>query len=145
MQALRLQALPRHLYPPRLGRADYAAAGMPELRKTDDDVGEVGRMSLLHLTLCRDTRKPLTGIARYCQVHVRVTLPAKRMPLLRLPALSCNLDSSGTSRKTHPPNVLPALRQAHDNVEETNSGMVIPARGVWSSLVDVHGAFGYLI
>ena len=40
MSRLRLQAFPRHLHPPRLGRADYAAAGVSALRKEDDDVGK---------------------------------------------------------------------------------------------------------
>jgi hypothetical protein len=37
---LRLQALPRHLYPTGLGRPDCASPGVPPLWRTDDDLGE---------------------------------------------------------------------------------------------------------
>ena len=44
MFSLRVQALPRHLHSPGMGRPDYAAAGVSELRKENDDVGEGGRV-----------------------------------------------------------------------------------------------------
>jgi len=40
-----LPALPRHLHPPRVGRADHAAAGVSALWEANDDVGTGRRVN----------------------------------------------------------------------------------------------------
>ena len=54
----------------------------------------------------------------------------RRMPLLRLSALSGNLHATGMGRQAHPPTEVSALREARDNAGAAGRGVSKPGRRV---------------